>query len=222
MFFNPGSPRSRKLERHSVIVVNIKHSVKRLVDQVRLGIPDDVLLAQLELDTTTKWAGLGKQVLESYGPSAQALYEHGKAEEDDFILGVSGDQIVSVYTIRGWRRSEDDRVIFNVDRARAEMAAAVGQPTPGGPWKRGEARPIRYVDTQVFVRELYRRGVMDAYEDADDDAVERRMVEVVRALAEPTTATPVLDGVDVVRDPRGGIRVTVPMGTKVTIVQRDG
>lgn len=204
-----------------MIVVNIKHSVKRLVDDVRLGIPDDVLLEQLKHVTTSKWAGLGKQMLHTIGPSAEALYEHGKSEEDDFILGVSGDQIVSVYKIRGWHRSDDDRVVFDVDPARSEMAAAVGAPTPGGPWKRGEARPIRYVDTQVFVGELYRRdAAVDDYEDGD---VERRMVELVRALAgPPPQATSPLDGVDVERDPRGGIRVTVPMGTKVTIVQRDG
>ncbi|QSR30802.1 MULTISPECIES: hypothetical protein [Nocardioides] len=206
-----------------MIVVNIKHSLKRLIDQVRLGIPDDVLLEQLESDTTTKWAGLGKQALEAHRPRADALYEHGKSEEDDYLVGVSGDQIVSVYEIRGWRRAEDDdrRVIFNVSRARAEMAAAVGQPTPGGPWKRGESRPIRYVDTQLFIGELHRRGLVAAYEDAEVDAVERRMVEVVRTLAGPTKATSPLDGVDLERDPRGGIRITVPMGTKVTIVQRD-
>lgn len=204
-----------------MIVVNIKHSLKNLVDQVRLGIPDDVLLEQLESDTTTKWAGLGLQALEAHSPSAEALYGHGKSEEPDYLVGVSGDQVVSVYEIRGWRRDDDHRVIFNVSRARAEMAAAVGQPTPGGPWKRGESRPIRYVDTQVFIGELHRQGLVAAYEDANDDAVERRMVEVVRTLAGPTKASSPLDGVDLERDPRGGIRITVPMGTKVTIVQRD-
>lgn len=46
---------------------------------------------------------------------------------------------------------------------------------------------------------------------------------MVRALAAPASraifASP-LDGVDVATDPRGGIRVTVPLGTKVTVVQR--
>jgi hypothetical protein len=203
-----------------VIVVNIKHSVKRLVDDVRLGIPDEVLLEQLKHVTTTKWAGLGKEMLHAISPRVESLYEHGKSEEDDFVLGVSGDQIVSVYKIRGWHRSDDNRVVFDVDPARPEMAAAVGQPIPGGPWKRGEARPIRYVDTQAFVGELYRRDpAVDDYQEGD---AERRMVEVVRALAgPPPQAAPLLDGVDVKRDPRGGIRVTVPTGTKVTIVQRD-
>lgn len=203
-----------------MIVVNIKQSVKRLVDDVRLGIPDDVLLEQLEHVTTTKWAGVNGDTVRSFGPNSTEIVEYDRPASDDFLLGVSGDQIVSVYTLIGWRRSdEDDRVVFQVARARSEMAAAVGQPPPGGPWKRGEARPIRYVDTNVFVRDLYKRD--PAVDDYQDDDVERRMVEVIRALAGPTRTTSLVDGVEVERDPRGGVRVTVPMGTKVTIVQRD-
>lgn len=201
-----------------MIVVNIKHSLKRLVDDVRLGIPDDVILEQLKHITTTKWSGLSKEMLETFRPRAHELYEHGDSTEEDYIMGVTGDRIVSVYTIRGWHRADDNRVVFDVGRARPEMAAALGQPTPGGPWKRGEARPIRYIDTQVFNRELARDHEMDLYDVGD---VERRMIEVVRALAGPPPATSPLEGVDVERDPRGGVRVTVPLGTKVTIVQRD-
>lgn len=201
-----------------MIIANIKPSVKRLVEDVRLGIDDALILEQLQHITTTKWASLNDDSIRSFAPDPELLYKNGDPATDDFILGVSGDQIVSVYTILGWHR-EDNRVVFDVARARSEMAAAVGQPPPGGPWKRGEARPIRYVDTFKFVRELYQRDPkVDDYQDGD---VERRMVEVIRALAGPPPATSLLEGVEVERDPRGGVRVTVPMGTKVTIVQRD-
>ncbi len=212
-----------------MIVVNLKRSMRRLMEQVRLGIPDDVLLQQIKHDTTTEWSGLSKQSLDRYGKewnglSTEALYEHGGREQRDYLLGIYGDQIVSVYYITGWRRREDRRVVFDVEPA-IEMAGAIGQPVPGGLWKRGEARPVRYFDTSTFVRDLDDRGALDAYDDAGDDAVDRRMVQVIRALAAPPsqTASPLspLDGVEVEPDPRGGVRVTVPMGTKVTLVQRD-
>lgn len=202
-----------------MIVVNVKHSMRRLIEQVRAGIPDDALLEEIKRITTTKWSSIGRQVLETYGPerdpNVKALYEHGGTDLEDFILGVNGDQIVSVYKIVGWHRSQDEdrKVVFDVSPARCEMAAVIGQPVPGGPWKRGEARPVRYVDTGTFVAGL------TEVDDADDDAVNRRIVEVIRGLAAPAPSRSPLEGVEIEPDPRGGIRVTVPMGTKVTVVQ---
>ncbi len=185
--------------------------MRRLVEQVRLGIPDDVLLEQLERDTTAEWAGV----------SSEALYEYGGTGSTDYLVGVYRDQIVSIYYIRGWHAGEQPgRVVFDVQPA-MEMAAAIGQPVPGNPWKRGEARPVRYFDTRTFVRDLDDRGVLNIYDDAGDDAVDRCMVAVIRDLASPAAQSP-LAGVEVAADPRGGIRVTVPLGTKVTIVQRAG
>jgi len=198
-----------------VIVVNLKRSMRRLIEQVRLGIEDDALLQHIKRDTTTEWSGLSKQ----------ALYAYGGTESNDYLLGVYGDQIVSVYYITGWHAGEErGRIVFDVAPA-VEMAGAIGQPVPGGPWKRGEARPVRYVHTSTVVRDLEDRGVLEAYDNAGDDAVDRRMVELIRALAEPPSQTASslspLEGVEIEPDPRGGVRVTVPMGTKVTVVQRD-
>lgn len=192
-----------------MIVVNLKRSMRRLTEQVRLGIPDDVLLEQLKHDTTTEWAGV----------SSDALYEYGGTESNDYLVGVSGDRIVSIYYITGWHNGQQPgRIVFDVAPA-VGMAGAIGQPAPGGPWKRGEARPVRYFDTRSFVGELADRGVLEAYDDAGDDAVDLRMVEVIRDLASPAAQSP-LEGVIVETDPRGGVRLTVPLGTKVTVVQR--
>jgi hypothetical protein len=210
----------------------LKRSMRRVIDQVRLGIEDEDLLRLIKDVSTTEWSGLSKQALDRYSPewngeglSVEELNKHGGREQRDYLLGIYGEQVVSVYHITGWHRGQErGRIAFDVTPA-VEMAGAVGQPVPGGPWKRGEARPVRYFDTSTFVEHLSARGVLDTYDDAGDDAADRRMVEVVRALAElprpPAATLSPLDGVRVTPDPRGGVRVTVPMGTKVTVVQSD-
>jgi hypothetical protein len=60
--------------------------------------------------------------------------------------------------------------------------------------------------------------------DDGGPSIEKRIVDFVRSSAAPA---PIIDGtgtlvdqVEVAKDPRGGITITVPMGTKVTVVQR--
>lgn len=196
-----------------MMVVNLRRSMPRLVDQVRLGIPDDVLLEQIQRDTTGDWSGISTAAFEEFG---------------QYVVGVHGDRIASVYDITGFTLGEGaGRIRFEVMPAYA-MADLIGQPVPGGAWKRGEARPVRYVDTQAFMQHFFERGLLG--DDGDAEEIFRRIVDFVRAEAQGGTAMPskstasveeLLADIEVVTDPRGGIRVTVPMGTRVTIVQRE-
>jgi hypothetical protein len=207
----PPAEISRK-ETTQVIVVNLKRSMDRLLSNVQLGIPDDVLLQQIKHDTLGDWGGISVDALEEYG---------------QYVLGVHGDRIASAYRIVGLAAPEHPgRKRFDAVDA-VELADVIGRPVPGGAWRRGQARPVRYLDTEVFMRHF--DSSADDASKYDDDEVARRMVAYVREQAVSSTATAsksasavedLLSEVTVEAEPRGGIRVTVPMGTKVTIVQR--
>lgn len=97
------------------------------------------------------------------------------------------------------------------------------QAGPGGPWKRGESRPVRYVRTDEAVKAFEAQGVTWPVEGPEAD-VEERVASLVRervAPKKPLAGATLLEQVVVEKDPRGGITVTVPMGTRVTIVQRE-
>ncbi|MBF4762789.1 hypothetical protein ISU07_06590 [Nocardioides islandensis] len=184
----------------------------RLLDQVRLGIPDDVLLEQIQRDTAGEWSGISSAAFEKFG---------------QFVVGVHGGRIASMYDITGYGPGEEaGRIRFDVTPAYG-FEDLIGQPVPGGAWKRGEARPVRYVDTSAFLQHFHERGLLDGGASPEDE-IERKIVEFVRAEAAVDAGMPsaaasgaaLLADVEVAPDTRGGIRVTVPMGTRVTIVQR--
>ncbi|KDA04645.1 hypothetical protein DC31_05770 [Microbacterium sp. CH12i] len=79
-----------------------------------------------------------------YGINDAAVAQYG-----DVLVGVWNNRVVSVYDIVGHVRvDEGTRVRFQVQDS-AEFGYLVGQPSPVGPWKAGQARPIVYVDTDV-------------------------------------------------------------------------
>lgn len=188
-----------------MMVVNLRQTMPRMLDEVRNGIADDTLLDMVKYHTTTAWAGISLSAQEQFG---------------DYVVGVYGAHIVSAYKINSFvKHAEPDRLRFDVESA-PEMAFMIGQQVPGGSWKRGEARPVRYVDTRAVIAHFDEKGLISD----DGPTSDERMVAFVNSLAAPTPipdgAATTLGQVDVVKDPRGGITVTVPMGTKVTVIQR--
>jgi hypothetical protein len=196
-----------------MMVVSLRRSMPRLLDQLRLGVPDDVLLEQITRDTTGEWGGISIGAIEEFG---------------QYVVGVHGDRIASVYDITGYSPTDKPgRIRFDVVPADS-LADLIGQTVPGGAWKRGEARPVRYVDTRAFLQHFFKLGLLG--DDGAEGEVDRRIVDFVRTEAlggtGPASKSVVsvqnlLDDVEVVADPRGGIKVTVPLGTRVTVVQRD-
>ena len=190
-----------------MMVVSLRRSMPRL-----LGIPDDVLLEQIQRDTSGDWSGISNAAFEEFG---------------QFVVGVHGGRIASMYDITGYGPGEEaGRIRFRVNPAYG-FEDLIGQPVPGGAWKRGEARPVRYVDTHAFLQHFHERGLLANAADHEHE-IDDKIVEFVRAEAavDPGTSGAAATGaallaeVDVAPEPRGGIRVTVPMGTRVTIVQR--
>lgn len=76
------------------------------------------------------WAAMAEPRLHQYG---------------DAILGAANGTVVAAYDIEGWERLEDDRVRFH-GPASTRWAHLIGMPSPVL-WTRGQARPIRYVDS---------------------------------------------------------------------------
>lgn len=195
-----------------MMVVSLRRSMPRLLDQVRLGIPDDVLLQQIRRDTSGDWSGISNAAFEEFG---------------QFVVGVHGGRIASMYDITGYSPGEEvGRIRFDVTPAYG-FEDLIGQPVPGGAWKRGEARPVRYVATSAFIQHFHERGLLG--DAGPEDEIDRKIVEFVRAEAAGGTGAPgaaaasvdaLLADVEVAPDTRGGIRVTVPLGTRVTVVQR--
>lgn len=67
------------------------------------------------------------------------------AESAQLIIGSYLGTIVSAYAVTGYTRGEDDRVRW-AGRPADDFADLIGTPLPGGDWKRGQARPLRWVD----------------------------------------------------------------------------
>lgn len=106
-----------------MIVVNINRSYGQ------------VLSGDLELKDATRgeWAGMTDMAISHYG---------------DVLIGVWRDRVVSAYDITGHTRVDGGvRVVFEVEESK-EFSYLVGQPSPVGAWKQGQARPIVYEDTE--------------------------------------------------------------------------
>ena len=89
--------------------------------------------------TLGSWAGISDTALEQYG---------------DAVVGVYKNEVVSAYDIDSWWRHADGelkgRVVFEGDKSE-KWAYLVGTPNPGTPWRRGQARPVQYLATDILV-----------------------------------------------------------------------
>lgn len=169
-----------------MIVVNINKSYP------------EVLAGDLSLEDATR--GNWKKIAEP------AIAEYG-----DVIIGVFRDRVVSAYDIVGHHRLQDDRVQFDV-RESEEFASLIGQPSPVGPWKSGQARPIVYVDSHTI-----RFG----------DAPLVQQGEATRAVVHGYILTVSADGTaaTVIPPAYGRVTVTAPLTSRehpLTYVNLDG
>ncbi|MEI5582276.1 MULTISPECIES: hypothetical protein [unclassified Agromyces] len=153
-----------------MIVVNLKRSYPL----VQLGTAD------LNDVTLGAWAGVTDEAIERFG---------------DVILGVYQDKVVSAYDITGHSR-EDDRVTFEGNES-AEFEHLIGQQSPVPAWKRGQARPTRYIETEIV-----RTG--SAPVELIEDGIRR-------AVVAGYTLTVDSDNIATITVPRGGV-VTVVTG----------
>ncbi len=96
--------------------------------------------------TLGDWALVSDDAIRAYG---------------DTICGVYQAEIVSAFDIEGHVRNEGGRVRFH-GRPSHEWGHMVGQPSPVT-WVRGQARPVRYLDTDAM-----RRGSVEPEVLADD------------------------------------------------------
>ncbi|MPQ98132.1 hypothetical protein GB931_09400 [Modestobacter sp. I12A-02628] len=124
-----------------MLVVNVKSSWPQ-VQRGERSAEDSVL---------GDWAALSEQKLRQYA---------------DAILGVADNAVVAAFDITDWSRGEDGRVRF-MGTPSARWAHLLGGPSPVT-WTRGQARPIRYLDT----------GELDDQEPAPLAAAHRDRVTV--------------------------------------------
>lgn len=142
----------------------------------------NVLSGDLTLQSATEgdWHGINDAAIARYG---------------DVLVGVWNNRVVSVYDIVGHSRPDGgSRVRFEV-RDAEEFADLVGQPSPVGPWKAGQARPIVYQDT-----DLIRHG----------DAPQIDVGEAKRAVVRGYVLTVDDHGAATVIPPAGGSVLVMP------------
>lgn len=73
------------------------------------------------------------------------------AEFGDLVVGTYGGEVVSVWLVLDHAQNADGTVSFTL-KAAPRWAQLVGAAQPGGPWKQGEARGIRYIPTEQYQR----------------------------------------------------------------------
>ncbi|KAB7740965.1 hypothetical protein GA707_18925 [Nostocoides sp. F2B08] len=66
------------------------------------------------------------------------------AQSVQLILGSYLGTIVSAYAVSEYTRGDDDRIRWS-GRPADDFAGLIGTPLPGGDWRRGQARPLRWV-----------------------------------------------------------------------------
>ncbi|WP_299091689.1 hypothetical protein [uncultured Microbacterium sp.] len=115
----------------------------------------------------------------------------------DVLIGVWRDRVVSAYDITGHKRVDNGmRVVFDVEDSK-EFGYLVGQPSPVGAWKQGQARPIVYEDTEKI-----RSG----------DAPQTSVGDATRAVVGGFVLTVSGDGHATVIPPQGGtVLVAAPL-----------
>jgi hypothetical protein len=96
----------------------------------------DVMAGKDSADRATleAWAGIKDESLDAYG---------------DAVLGIYRNQAVTAYDITGWTRLPDGRVKFTGVESK-KWKHLIGSASPGDPWIRGQARPVKYLDTRVL------------------------------------------------------------------------
>jgi len=122
----------------------------------------DVMIGKDAADRATleAWAGVGDGSLDAYG---------------DAVLGIYRNQVVTAYDVTGWERLPDGRVKFTGDESQ-QWKHLIGTVNPGEPWVRGQARPVKYLDTRVLTEGTVpaeefiggRRAVIDGFTLAVD------------------------------------------------------
>lgn len=198
-----------------MIVVHVKRSYAAVLRRARhLPTPTDEEIAEaVRQGTIGNWPHASDESFEAYG---------------DYLAGVDEEgTIVSIYRITGRgicsEPGDEGKDVYRVESA-DEMAWMLGHTNPGGRFKRGESRGVRYFNTGDVVKAFEDRGVTWPTE-GPEATVDQRVVALVRQRTEPKPSlsgrgATLVEQVEVEKDPRGGVIVTVPMGTRVTIVQR--
>ena len=96
-----------------MMVVSLRRSVPRLLDRVRLGIPDNTVLEQIRRDTSGEWSGISNAAFEKFG---------------QFVVAAHGGRIASMYDITGYGPGEEaGRIRFDVTPAYG-FEDLIGQP----------------------------------------------------------------------------------------------
>jgi hypothetical protein len=192
-----------------VIVTHLPKTYPSVLSSVRSNHDRHLVLASLSEFTLGDWARVADEAIDEYG---------------DVVIGIYKGCVVSAFDITRSSRNEAGLVTF-IGVPSVKWAWLIGSgEVPGGPWKRGEARPVRYFhSTEVFDQhqglEKHAAGVPDPndrmFEVAEQQAWKRRQVQQVVSLSASLIAQ-----VEVALNPRGGINVTVPTGTRVTVIPR--
>ena len=96
----------------------------------------DVMIGKDAADRATleAWAGVGDGSLDAYG---------------DAVLGIYRNQVVTAYDVTGWERLPSGRIRFTGTESK-RWKHLIGTTNPGEPWTRGQARPVKYLDTRVL------------------------------------------------------------------------
>lgn len=163
------------------IAVNIPRSYPGVVELAQKDPGDRAAhLALLEQVTLGDWARVSER----------------DAEDTQLVFGAYLGQIVSAYRISGYHR-EGGRIRWTGQPA-DDFAGLIGQPLPGGDWKRGQARPLRKVTVPQA-----------------PGSAESAMVELLRSMARHNHDPERRELCDQLRD-----QVSVSVQTPSTIVVR--
>lgn len=154
------------------------------------------------------------------------LSEHNLASYADLVLGTYAETVTAAYTVESWSSVTNDagtpKLVFDVSAA-LDWIHLIGQPQPGGAWRRGESRGTRRIDTP---------GLGEPTTPGSYTDWRLAVVTAARTLCPPSRTTPAEDARPVRRHdvktgdisttirPDGSILVSVPAGVPVTIQPR--
>ncbi|MGY1709098.1 hypothetical protein ACI8AC_06260 [Geodermatophilus sp. SYSU D00758] len=113
----------------------------------------------------------------------------------DVICGVYQSEVVTAYDVTGFVRGTDGRVRFDGTPSR-DWSSLVGEASPVT-WTRGQARPVRYLDTEIL-----RSGTVET--EQVDHGVHRAVV----------------GGYTLTVDTEGNATLVAPAGGAVTVTSR--
>ena len=148
----------------------------------------------------------------------------------DVLVGCFAAQVVSIYHIVGWEQQPDQTIRFEVKPA-IEWATMLGTGQPGGPWKQGEARGSRFVDSASY-RERYERPTTKGRDTASwkrltgelvlrhQGLIEREPipVESVAHPAHMTVEWPGIPPIGLQFTSTGILEIEVPQGLRTRVV----